>query len=159
MTSQIPERLLCDEEELDLCDQPLSDYWISISPMPLKRGPIQPPGLELARSSRTSCWRRYVGTWKIRDNRLYLINIAAKRESGEELTIQHLFPNAEGDVFANWWSGVLHAGRGDVLHHADSPEMRSYAEDIFFTIESGVVRNIEVRKNAPVRLARTGVVR
>jgi hypothetical protein len=54
----------------------------------------------------STCWRRYVGTWAIEDERLVLVALRANRASGEPVAVQDLFPRESGKGWANWFSGT-----------------------------------------------------
>jgi len=63
MTAQIGEKLKFEGRELSMCSEPLGDYFVFSG---------IDPELEF---TCTALWRGYVGTWEIRDDRLYLIGL------------------------------------------------------------------------------------
>jgi hypothetical protein len=139
MTAQAPERLFYENQLLCIFDEPLLYYWASIEPLPQIVH-------ELSWSS-TNCYRGYIGFWTIDDDRLYLIHIDGVLKSGEPLTIQHIFPNATGKVLADWYSGVLRCPRGERLKAVNMGYESIFEEDLLITVEKGVVKKVEVRKN------------
>ncbi len=64
MTAQSPERIVYMGKKLSMCTEPLEDYF--------SKGGIRP---SLQRSS-TALWRRYIGSWEVVDDRLYLTELA-----------------------------------------------------------------------------------
>lgn len=86
MTAQKQEILIVENKRLTLaCDPPLpniSSDLIDLTP-------------DDAICS-TWCWRGYIGTWEIKNNRLYLVNIRGKYKLVDEKPI-----------FADWFSGQL----------------------------------------------------
>jgi hypothetical protein len=74
MTAQVPEKLLFEGEELDLCNEPL-ELFIEQTPMTVR-----------CMSPHTALWRGYVETWEIVEDRLYLKSLDAtiEGETGHE---------------------------------------------------------------------------
>jgi hypothetical protein len=84
----------------------------------------------------TACWRRYVGSWEIRDNRLFLRRIDGRFE----LT-------GEGPLFADWVSRSLTIPRGEVLERVHMGFDTVYEENVIIHVENGVVVNTEIIDN------------
>jgi hypothetical protein len=63
MTAQVGETLLINGEEHEMFNEPLRLLFALMG--------TQPPFI----ANSTACWRGYVGTWEIRNERLYLIGI------------------------------------------------------------------------------------
>lgn len=62
--------------------------------------------------------RGYVATWEISlQNMLYLIDIEGQLEDGSQVTVKTLFPDAQGKVLADWFSGVLKIPQGELLEY------------------------------------------
>ncbi|WP_166507301.1 hypothetical protein [Frigidibacter mobilis] len=80
MTAQFPEKIIYQGEELAMCTEPLEDYF--------SKGGIRP----CFRRSSTALWRRYIGSWEIVDDRLYLTGIEAWLEDGTRATTAMIFP-------------------------------------------------------------------
>ncbi len=76
----------------------------------------------------TACWRRYVGTWEVRGGRLYLTGVVGCYE----------MRGAE-PILAEWFSGLLHIPRGELLKYIHMGFESVYEQDLYVRIEGGVV--------------------
>ena len=90
MTAQIPEKLLFEGERHAMYSNPLGDYCAVGGELP-KFAP-----------SCTALWRGYVGTWEIINDRLYMVELKAELESGQEVDLESVFPGYGERVFAHW---------------------------------------------------------
>jgi hypothetical protein len=104
MTAQIPEKLLMNGETLTLCSEPLDDYFTSHGE----------PGFAV---NCTALWRGYVGTWEIRDARLFLVGIEAEYPDGSSVSLAKLFQGETERIFARWFTGTLRCPRGGELEY------------------------------------------
>lgn len=76
----------------------------------------------------TSCWRNYVGTWRITEDKLYLVDV------------QGCFALQGGEaLFADWYSGTLRVPDGPLLQYQHSGYASTYACELFLEIRNGVV--------------------
>jgi hypothetical protein len=76
----------------------------------------------------TACWRGYIGSWEIREGRLYLTGVVGRYEMlGDE------------PVFAEWFSGVLRVPRGGLLQYVHMGYESVYERDLYLKIEGGAV--------------------
>lgn len=82
----------------------------------------------------TSCWRGYVGTWEIRDDRFYLVAISGKYEMV-----------GDDPIFADWVRGSIVFGEGEELEDPNSFEPIHEKETVI-TIEEGLVVKIEINR-------------
>lgn len=82
MTAQVPERLFFEGREYGMATEPLRGYlarhWKKLR----------------FRPSSTALWRGYIGTWEIRDGRLFLIDLDATLSDGTAVNLPLLFPDA-----------------------------------------------------------------
>ena len=84
----------------------------------------------------TACWRRYVATWSIADNRLYLLSIKGiYRLDGEE------------PLFAEWVSETLRVPQGRRLSYVHMGFGSIFERDLFLGIKMGVVEDRRVVEN------------
>ncbi|WP_140909731.1 hypothetical protein [Cognatiluteimonas lumbrici] len=113
-TSQVPDKLILDGEQLSLATNPLASL--------IRTGRIKLPEPAEHWSSN---WRGYVATWSIRDDRLLLtkIDVLLKPEHSKEdvdavpvNVLPQLF-NGEPEVFADWFSGTLIVPRGEIVNY------------------------------------------
>jgi len=144
MTAQITEKLLYEGVELGMCSTPLDMFFrlAGISPE------FRPPHSALRRG--------YVGTWEILSERLYLVGIKGELDVDieskfrpEKVNLRTFFPKFPKRVFAHWFSGILRVSRGKTLHYEHLGFLSVTEEDLFITLEKGVVTNVEVVKNDP----------
>ena len=134
MTAQIHEKLILDGEETSMAFCP---------PLPKKHPRIyEPKAGEIAPEEgdyifqSTGCWRRYQGTWEIREGRFYLVNLhgGLRMYNGEPR-------------FADWFSGELRVPRGEMLHYVHMGFGSVYEEEVHIKIENGVVVGTQVIDN------------
>lgn len=167
MTAQIPESLVYLGERLRLCSQPLDTYLKLL-------GPRRP---RFAATS-TALWRGYIGAWRIEDDRLMLVALKMytrpgggwvedddesggspddEAEEAGEHDLRWLFPGVDGPVFADWYSGVLRATRGQMLRYVHAGYASLFEEDIFFSIHEGRLQSVETRRNEPKESEDVGI--
>jgi hypothetical protein len=84
----------------------------------------------------TACWRGYVGTWEIKEGRLFLVSLQGKYQL---LGDEHL-P-------AEWVSGVLRVPRGELLQGVNMGFGSVFEEEIHLKIEKGKVVSSRVIDN------------
>lgn len=132
MTAQVHERLILDGVETSMAFCP-----------PIPRGH---PGIvdDDARDAdpivgSTACWRGYIGTWEVRDRRLWLVAVeGCARVVGEP-------------VLADWFNGVLRIPRGEELQYVHMGFGTVFEEEVHLRVEEGRVtgrRVIDNRKRA-----------
>lgn len=124
MTTQIPEQISYEGIALDLLEEP--------------ELPIGHPRLiELDRDTvieqswvfdSSACWRRYVGSWSVRQGVLYLTGVEG---------IYELLPGP--DIPATWFSGTLRMPTGGVVSYIDGLYLPKYSSEFFANVERGVV--------------------
>ena len=91
----------------------------------------------------SGCWRGYVGTWKIDDNKLYLVDLKGYPDK-ESTDLNYVFPNQD-KVFASWFSDQIRIPTGKCLEYIHMGYASTYEKDIILTLENGVVvREVEV---------------
>ena len=135
MTAQIHERLLYKGEAYAMAATPLDDYFV-------QQGRPSP-----FRETHTALWRRYVGAWEIREDRLWLTEIFATLEDGSAATLDAIFPDQSGPIFAAWYTGMLRLPRGKELKYVHMGFGSVHEEDVMLTVERGVVVSSEIKRN------------
>ena len=143
MTAQVPEKLLFEGEELDLCNEPL-ELFIEKTPMTVR-----------FMSPHTALWRGYVGTWEIGEDRLYLKSLDAtiEGEKGyEEIGMARVFPDYPNGLFAHWFTGELRCPQGALVKYVHGGFGSVYEKDLFFKVKKGVVvdRRVVINGQAPL---------
>lgn len=76
----------------------------------------------------TACWREYIGTWEIKDDKFYLRRVIGR----------YRFRSDE-PLFAEWCSGTIRIPRGKRLHYVHMGFGSVYEEDLLIKIKKGVV--------------------
>lgn len=135
MTAQFGERLFYDGKCCSMCDTPLGLYFHLSGSRPNFY------------SESTACWRGYVGTWEIIDNRLYLTDIDATLEDGTVVTLASIFPDYPNRVFAHWYSGDIRIPQGKLLEYVHAGYASRYERDLFLYISKGVITSTEIKIN------------
>lgn len=144
-TAQYPEKLRIDGKEEHLMATPLEEFWNDRYPRP-----------DSLNQTSWSCWRGYVGTWEIIDNKLCLLQIVRteiqpKEDSFVEETISlplKAYFGTDGPVIAEWFSGVLRVARGPLLAQVNTGYASVYEEDLFLIVERGIVTERRIVKNS-----------
>ena len=136
MTAQIAERLHFEGREVAMCVEPLHDFF--------ELSGQQQPKFAF---DNTALWRRYVGTWEIREGRLYLIALSGTLEDGSIANVATIFPDFPERVFAHWYSGTLRLPQGKLLRYVHLGYGSVYEADLQIAIEKGVVTQSRVNSN------------
>jgi len=85
----------------------------------------------------TACWRRYLGTWEVRDGQFFL-----------KMVFGHYKIDGPEPVPATWFSGTLRLPQGKILDHDPWTSLESiYEKEIRIRIRKGLVVKQEVRVN------------
>ena len=125
MTAQVKERIIIDGEKYPLLNAfslPEGDLIIQH-----KKGIIE---------QSSNCWRGYVGTWEIRDDKLYLIEF----NSGMYDVLTNL------PILADWITGIGKVATGEVKASSDW-DMETYETEMHLTFKNGLVVKTENIKN------------
>jgi len=125
MTIQASELLLIEGEEYQLMNVPLMpDSVIQLIP---KDSYVKS----------TACYRGYVATWEIKDDKLYLIKLSS---SNYELT-------QKTPVHADWVNDQLIFGNGNYKLSSEYVHLYEFEYEVQITIENGLFVDINKVKN------------
>ena len=132
MTAQIHELMLLDGEWASMASEP---------PLPRGHPRVAEASEEKQKAASpiifsTACWRRYRGTWDVRDGRLALIALEGRYEL-----------KGEGPLPADWFSGVLMVPRGKMLEYVHMGYLSVFEEELHIRIKRGVVTERRVVDN------------
>ena len=95
MTDQVKEKLIYKRRIYRITEEPLDHY--------LTKNKIKTPFDFM----HTACWRCYEGTWKVKYNKLYLVNLEAFTDDFKnKVGVEFLFPDQK-EVFAQWYNGTI----------------------------------------------------
>jgi len=124
-TQQVPEKLLYKGQEYRLACVPLEKYFDANHP--------KPAGL---RATNTACTRGYVGTWEIKDKKLYLKSLGRFRpgRSIQEIPFSLVFKDQELPVEATWYTGVLRMPHGERIGAVRLIPTSLWQEDLYISV-------------------------
>ena len=121
----------------------------------------------------TACWRNYIATWEIIDNKLYLVeiknacyptkmkNVAASYKTGAEkdsiglefADLKILFPDKyeNGKIKADWVSEKLYSPQGKLLLYFHLGLESIYERELEFVIENGTLIETKLHDNSKTK--------
>jgi hypothetical protein len=143
-TAQEPEVLIYLGKTNDLYSTPLESYFTTNNPRPEVWKQAQKAIFD------SGCWRRYVGTWVIRDETLFLDALRFPEcppvtivEGGRTNTyvspLPLLLPGKELPLKADWFTEVIRLPQGKELQYVHMGFGSIYESDHFIKIEMGKV--------------------
>ena len=91
--------------------------------------------------------RGYVGTWEVIDERLYLTELKGWLKSGEEATLETVFPGYGERVFAHWFTDTVRLPQGKQLKYVHMGYGSTYERDLLLRFSRGELIERSVRKN------------
>ena len=118
MTTQVQERIIIEGERYPLINSlslPEDESIIQIK----RKGFIE---------KSSNCWRGYVGTWEIKDSKLYLIDFS----SGMYDVLVNL------PILADWITGIGMVATGEMIK-GSSWDITRYESEMHLTFENGLV--------------------
>lgn len=144
MTAQVHERLIYNGQSVSMASTPgLPDD----SPRIVRAEKSERMGMpsRFGIMLSTACYRGYVGSWEIREDRLYLNGLSGCFSLvGDE------------PLFADWVSGTLNVPRGELISYIHMGFASLYEEEIHLTVENGVITRTEIIDNRPEVAANRG---
>lgn len=130
MTAQFHEKLILEgvETSMAFCPPIPEDHPLiaTLSPAEISEGIKDGSIFKFVHS--TACWRQYVGTWKLEDGKLYLVEIQGRYKV--------LSPEP---IFADWVTTVLRIPSGEMLHYVHMGFGSVYEFETHLKIEKGLV--------------------
>lgn len=139
-TFQVPEKMIFDGQDYHLSIFPLEE-WLSDKPK------LQDKHFS---TFTTACWRGYLATWKIERNKLYLAELLSG-DFKTQINLSDVFPNQETPVHANWFSGIIRIGKGELINRGEIanvlPQFGVWEEELYFRIDRGNVAAMHVVNN------------
>ena len=94
----------------------------------------------------TALVRGYIGTWEIRNKKLYLASLVGFIENNEQVDLNYLFPN-KTEVFANWFSGDIRIPEGKLLEKINLGYESVFEKDRILTFNKGILISETVKNN------------
>lgn len=127
MTAQVSETLILNGQKTKMCACPLDGFLAANT----KRWNFA--------ANCSACWRGYIGTWEIVDKRLYMKSIEGKLTTGQEASLETLFPGNPDGAFAHWFSGTIRCPQGKILKYVHGGFASTYERDLFMEFRRGVL--------------------
>lgn len=94
----------------------------------------------------TALVRGYIGTWKIKNKKLYLVALIGFIENNEKVDFKYLFPN-KTEVFADWFSGDIRIPEGDLLQKINIGYASVFARDRLLNFNKGILISETLKDN------------
>jgi hypothetical protein len=94
----------------------------------------------------TALVRGYIGTWKIKNKKLYLVALVGFIENNEKVDFKYLFPN-KTEVFADWFSGDIRIPEGDLLQKINIGYASVFARDRLLNFNKGILISETLKDN------------
>ncbi|MDC0571362.1 hypothetical protein OAO52_05630 [Flavobacteriaceae bacterium] len=94
----------------------------------------------------TALVRGYIGTWKIKNNKLYLVSLIGFIEKNNQVDLNYLFPN-KTEVFASWFSGDIRIPEGDLIQKINLGYASVFARDRVLNFNKGLLISETVKDN------------
>ncbi len=94
----------------------------------------------------TALVRGYIGTWKIKNNKLYLVSLIGFIEKNNQVDLNYLFPN-KTEVFASWFSGDIKIPEGDLIQKINLGYASVFARDRVLNFNKGLLISETVKDN------------
>jgi hypothetical protein len=94
----------------------------------------------------TALVRGYIGTWKIRNKKLYLISLLGFVNNNEKVDLNYLFPN-KIEVFAGWYSGDIRIPEGELLKKINLGYASVFEKDRILSFKEGLLISETVKDN------------
>jgi hypothetical protein len=163
-TAQIPDILIYKGDTLSLFSCPLYSY--------PNQDKVSPKNMFGSKGCfYTSCYRNYIATWEIIDNKLYLTRIknacyptdgkyvaVAYKEVTDSIgrefaDLESLFPDKfkNGKVFADWVSEKIISPKGKLLFYIHDGFESIFEKEIEFTLENGMLSSLIEIDNSKTR--------
>jgi hypothetical protein len=111
--------------------------------------------------SNTACWRSYIATWKIENQKLYLVEIAPCNyfdytdKKYPIINLEKLFPDIceHGKIFASWVNEELLIAVGQMLYYESNAFDRIYSKETGLFFREGVLEKTVDYDNSKTHLS------
>jgi len=147
ISPQFPDLLIIENDTIPIYHLPLEIYLKKHEPNYINQVRKPETGFLIS----FNCWRGYQGVWKIKNDKLYLIDIISCGfkefdNSKEVLKKTFLKKYKDGQVHADWFSSNLTIPKGEMLKW-DGIFKRTYVKELIFTFKKGKLINKKVVQN------------
>jgi uncharacterized protein (TIGR02996 family) len=125
MTAQFAECLRFRGEELRLYAEPLEPYFAAGHPKPEFNGLC------------SACWRGYVGTWAVRDDVLYVVDIDSPLGGPADSRMREVFPDHPDGRPADWCTDLLRVALGGLVDYVHMGYASTFERDLMLAVDRG----------------------
>jgi hypothetical protein len=94
----------------------------------------------------TALVRGYIGSWKIKNKKLYLVSFLGFIKNNVQVDLKYLFQN-KTEVFAYWFSGDIRIPEGDLLQKINTGYASVYSRDRILNFNKGILISETVKDN------------
>lgn len=133
MTIQAGEILIYNSKKITINTEPLKPYLESLSYVDF-----------IFKS--TALVRGYIGTWDIKNKKLFLVSLIGFIENNDQIDLNYLFPNKK-EVFAKWYSGDIRIPEGKLLKKVNLGYASIFEKNRLLSFKDGTLINETVKNN------------
>tara|TARA_X000000950_G_scaffold49940_1_gene58684 strand:- start:327 stop:746 length:420 start_codon:yes stop_codon:yes gene_type:complete len=133
MTIQAGEILIYNSKKITINTEPLKPYLESLS------------NVDFIFKS-TALVRGYIGTWDIKNKKLFLVSLIGFIENNDQIDLNYLFPNKK-EVFAKWYSGDIRIPEGKLLKKVNLGYASIFEKNRLLSFKDGTLINETVKNN------------
>lgn len=139
MTAQYSDILNYQDMAHSICNEPLSKI--------LKDRSIK------FHTPHTALWRGYTGTWRLIEDKLYLVGIKAYLDEKSIVDINYLFPNHK-EVFADWFTGEIKINLGKLIEYKHMGYDSIFEKNLYLEFINGIlVKEYVINNNTLLKRA------
>lgn len=133
MTIQAGEILIYNSKKITINTEPLKPYLESLS------------NVDFIFKS-TALVRGYIGTWDIKNKKLFLVSLIGFIENNDQIDLNYLFPNKK-EVFAKWYSGDIRIPEGKLLKKVNLGYASIFEKNRLLSFKDGTLINETVKNH------------
>ena len=137
MTAQVKELITYEGKKVGMKTEPLADYLAN-------QDDIQFPIWT------TGCLRGYIGTWEIRNKKLFIIDLwfseDRERDREKKLGLSYCFTD-KSKVFAEWFSGDIIIPQGKIIKWINIGYQTIFEKDLILEFKKGVLVSKRTKDN------------
>jgi len=86
----------------------------------------------------TALVRGYIGSWKIKNKKLFLVSLIGFIKNKERVDLNYLFPNKK-EVFADWFSGKIRIPEGNLVKKINIGYASVFERDRMLKFNKGIL--------------------
>ena len=141
MTAQVKELITYEGKNVGMKTEPLADYLANQDK------------IEFSTWS-TACLRGYIGTWEIRNKKLFIIDLwfseDRERDREKKLGLSYCFTD-KSKVFAEWFSGDIIIPQGKIIKWINIGYQSIFEKDLILNFKNGVLISKRIKDNTSLK--------